>query len=151
MHLLNTLLSLRRIILITLLIISIIVATVYYYASYTAPRGKYFLVDVNGERFIIYVTDAETIRLAIENMEGKNNMFPMGELERGDGGFNKPWSWHLKPDTVRMVEVSIELCDGTPSFIENELEYWLGTVKSYCPWWGRIIAMGDDPNTLMQT
>jgi len=91
------------------------------------------LVDVNDERFIIYVTDAETIRLAIENMEGKNNMFPMEELERGDGGFNKPWNWHLKPDTVRMVEVSIELCDGTPSLVENELEYWLGTIKSYCP------------------
>ena len=126
--------SRRRIIFITLLIISIIIVAVYYYASYTAPRGKYFLVDVNDERFIIYVTDAETIRLAIENMEGKNNMFPMEELERGDGGFNKPWNWHLKPDTVRMVEVSIELCDGTPSLVENELEYWLGTIKSYCPW-----------------
>jgi len=48
------------------------------------------LVDVNGERFIIYVTDAETIRLAIENMNGKDNMFSMGGLGRGDGGFNKP-------------------------------------------------------------
>ncbi|MCF3653170.1 MAG: hypothetical protein L2C94_003275 [Aigarchaeota archaeon] len=103
-------------------------------------------MDVNGERFVIYVTDPETIRLALENIEGKNSLFPMRELARGDGGFNKPWSWHLKPETVRMVEVSIELCDSTPSFVESELDYWLETVRSYCPWWGRIIAASDDPS-----
>lgn len=137
----------RRVIIALLLVLVIIVAAVHFVAPYMGPRGKYFLVDVHGERFVIYVTDAETIRLALENMEGKNNMFPMGELARGDGGFNKPWSWHLKPETVRMVEVSIELCDGIPSSVENELEYWLETVWSYCPWGGRIIAAADDPNT----
>lgn len=135
----------RRLVIIVLLV-SVIIAAFYFAESYMEPRGKYFLVDVNGERFVIYVIDADTIRLALENMEGKNDMFPMGELARGDGGFNKPWSWHLKPETVRMVEVSIELCDGTPSFVENELDYWLETVKSYCPWRGRIIAAADDPD-----
>jgi hypothetical protein len=122
------------------------IAAIPFTISYMKPQGKYFLVDVNGERFIIYVTDPETIRLALENMEGKNSLFPMGELARGDDGFNKPWSWHLKPETVRMVEVSIELCDGTPSFVESELDYWLETVRSYCPWRGRIIAAADDPS-----
>jgi len=140
-----------RVIIILVLSLVLIGSAAYYATSSTSPRGKYFLVDVHGERFIIYVTDAETIELAIENMQGKNKMFPMGELGRGDGGFNKPWSWHLKPDTVRMVEVSIELCDGTPSFVEDELEYWLETVKNYCPWGGRIIAMGDDPNMLRES
>jgi hypothetical protein len=100
---------------------------------------------VNGERFIIYVTDPETIRLALENMEGKIACSRWG-LARGDDGFNKPWSWHLRPETVRMVEVSIELCNGTPSFVESELDYWLETVRSYCPWRGRIIAAADDPS-----
>lgn len=131
-----------------LLIIAVIIA-VYLASSYREHQGKYFLVDVYGERFIIYANDPETIRLAIENMEGKNNMFPMGELMQGDGGFNRPWSWHLKPESVRMVEVSIELCDGTPSFVESELEYWLETVKSYCPWGGKIIAAADDPEKLI--
>ncbi len=110
--------------------------------------GKYFLVDVSGERFIIYVTDEETIKLARDNMKGLNNLFPMGELERGDGGFNRPWSWHLRPDTVRMVEFSIELCDGRPSYVESELDYWIDTVKSYCPWSGRIVAEADNPAEL---
>ncbi|MEM0482086.1 MAG: hypothetical protein QXM16_04260 [Nitrososphaerota archaeon] len=95
--------------------------------------GRYFLVDVLGERFVIYVTDAETIRLAEDNMRGLNRLFPIGELERGDGGFNWPWSWHLHPDTVRLAEFSIELCDGLPSYVESELDYWVDTVGSYCP------------------
>ncbi len=110
--------------------------------------GKYFLVDVLGERFVIYVTDAETIRLAEDNMRGLNRLFPIGKLERGDGGFNRPWSWHLRPDTVRFAEFSIELCDGLPSYVESELDYWVDTVGSYCPWSGRIIASADSPAEL---
>lgn len=98
------------------------------------------MVDVHGERFIIHILDRETIRLAEENLRGGNILFPMGELARGDGGFNRPWNWHLKPETVRMVEFSIELCDGLPSHIENDLDYWVETVKSYCPWGARIVG-----------
>ncbi len=104
------------------------------------PKGAYFIVDVHGERFTIHIIDPETIRLAEENLRGGNNLFPMGELASGDGGFNRPWSWHLKPETVRMVEVSIELCDGLPSHIEENLDYWIETVGAYCPWGARIIA-----------
>ncbi len=104
------------------------------------PRGAYFIVDVHGERFTIHILAPEAITLAEENLRGGNNLFPMGELARGDGGFNKPWSWHLKPETVKMVEVSIELCDGLPSHIEENLDYWIETVGTYCPWGARIIA-----------
>ncbi|GBC69390.1 hypothetical protein HRbin01_01088 [archaeon HR01] len=106
----------------------------------TRPAGQYFIVDVQGERFTIYVTDPETIKLAEENMRGGNNLFPTGALARGDGGFNSPWSWHLIPETVRMAEVSIELCDGLPSHIEQALDYWIDTVGQFCPWSGRIVG-----------
>ncbi|GBC70582.1 hypothetical protein HRbin02_00350 [Candidatus Calditenuaceae archaeon HR02] len=138
------------ILLITLLAVSV-AALLLFYPLLVGGRGsggRYFLVDVSGERFIIYVTDEETIRLAEDNLRGLNNLFPTGELERGDGGFNKPWSWHLRPDTVRMAEFSIELCDGLPSYVESELDYWIDTVGRYCPWSGRIIASADSPAEL---
>ncbi|MEM4591242.1 MAG: hypothetical protein QW555_05375 [Nitrososphaerota archaeon] len=112
-------------------------------------RGpRYFLVEVGGERFVIYVVDPETIRLAEDNMRGLNSLFPIGELERGDGGFNKPWSWHLRPSSVRMVEVAIELCDGLPSHVERDLDYWVETVGRYCPWSARIVASSSNPGEL---
>ena len=64
-----------------------------------------------------------------------------GKLVRGDGGFNQPWSWHLDPTSVRMAEISIELCDGLPSFVEGDLDYWLGTVKTYCPWSSKVMGI----------
>jgi hypothetical protein len=85
------------------------------------------------ERSSVRVTNAEAIGLPIESYEAKNSMHVTDKLARGDGGFNIPWPWHLEPDSVRMAEVSIELCDGRPSLIEEDLEYWIETVGSYCP------------------
>ncbi len=110
--------------------------------------GRYFLVDVQGEKFVIKVTDGEAVRLAEERMMGLNRMFPLGELARGDGGFNMPWSWHLKPESVRMVDASIELCDGLPSHVESDLDYWVDVVGQYCPWSAEIVASADEPRDL---
>jgi hypothetical protein len=35
---------------------------------------------------------------------------------------------------VRLADVTIELCDGLPSHIDDDLGYWVRTVKRYCPW-----------------
>ena len=107
----------------------------------TKTTSETFVVEVAGERFNIRATDPETIRLLVENYEGKNSMHITGELARGDGGFNSPWPWHLEPDSVRMAEVSIELCDGRPSLIEEDLVYWIDTVGSYCPWSSSIVEI----------
>lgn len=114
------------------------------FQAVTRASDAFFVVEATGERFVIRVRDAETIRLARENLEGKNQLFPMGDVMRGDGGFNQPWSWHLRPDSVRMVEVAIELCDGQPSYVEENLDAWLAEVGNYCPWGARVIAEGPD-------
>jgi hypothetical protein len=83
-------------------------------------------------------TDPETTLLARENLQGANRRFPIGPLRRGDGGFNRPWSWHLDPDRVRMAEAAIEVCDGVPSYVEAHLDEFLDL--GYCPWSARVVA-----------
>ena len=95
-----------------------------------------FIVDVVGERFVLRTTDAETIRLAAENLQGLNRRFPLGPLRAGSGGFNGPWTWHLDPGETRMVEASIEVCDGTPSYVESHK----ADFPTYCPWSARIVG-----------
>src|SRR5262245_61969056 len=73
-------------------------------------NGQYFTVQVGSEQFVMFVTDVPTIELAVENFQGKNHRFPSGKIAQGDGGFNQPYSWHFLPDSVRMVEASIEVC-----------------------------------------
>ena len=105
------------------------------------PNGQFFTVQVANEQFVIFATDQETIRLATENFQGKNTRFPIGKLVRGNGGFNQPWSWHLLPDTVRMAEAAIEVCDGRPSYVEGHVDDYVNA-GAYCPWSARIIKVG---------
>jgi hypothetical protein len=100
------------------------------------PALGIFVVDVAGERFVMTLTDPETLRLARQNLEGGNNQFPIGPLRAGDGGFNQPWSWHLDPAETRMTEAAIEVCDGRPSYVETHLADY----ATYCPWAARIIT-----------
>jgi hypothetical protein len=104
-------------------------------------QGKSFIVQ-NGGNFTVYATDPEAIQLLTDNYNGLNNMFVTGRLVIGNGGFNSPWSWHLDPDDVTMAEFSIELCDGTPRDVEDNLPYWLFSVETFCPWNSKVIEIG---------
>jgi hypothetical protein len=104
-------------------------------------QSQSFTIGVVGQQFTLRATDTETIQQLIDNYNGKNNFHVTGTLVKGDGGFNSPWSWHLDPSSVRMAEVSIELCDGTPSFVEENLDYWLDTVHTYCPWSSKVVSI----------
>jgi hypothetical protein len=96
-----------------------------------------FVVAVGHETFIVRATDPETVRLGLESIRGGNSRFPIGPVRAGNGGFNAPWSWHLDPAEVRLVEAAIELCDGAPSYVEAHL----GDYPVYCPWGARVLSV----------
>ena len=116
----------------------------------SATASGYFTVSVADESFCFYSTDSQTIELATGNYYGQNNYHLQGKVEAGNGGFNygyggmpgdkywRYWSWQLNPDTTRMVELSIELCDGLPSAVE----YGPIDIGYYCPWLGKVTALG---------
>jgi hypothetical protein len=41
-------------------------------------------------------------------------------------------------DTISFAEATIELCDGCPQFLEDDLDYWIDTVQHFCPWTTRV-------------
>ena len=100
-----------------------------------APGTVDFVVSVDGERFVLRLTDAATIQLAEENRLGRNQRFPLGPLRQGHGGFNSPWSWHFDPAETRMVDAAIEQCDGRPSYVEAHRSDF----PTYCPWGARVV------------
>lgn len=106
-----------------------------------AAQAMSFTVEVSGGRFVVRATDSLAIQQLTDNYNGKNSMHVTGKLVRGDGGFNQPWSWHLDPATVGMAEVSIELCDGRPSMVEEDPGYWLDSVGAFCPWGSRVVGI----------
>jgi len=102
--------------------------------------GALFRVDVGSESFTISILDEA---LAVEAdrriQEDDGAALVVGTLARGDGGFNMPWSWHIVPNTVQISEAAAEVCDGAPSMVEADLDYWVDTVKQFCPWSGRLV------------
>lgn len=101
--------------------------------------GVLFTIDVLGEQFQVLVLDEARIRSLEGRLANGTTGVIGGHLLPGDGGFNTPWSWHLDPATVYVADTAIELCDGRPSMVEENLGYWLGTVKQYCPWGAKVV------------
>ncbi len=102
--------------------------------------------EVVGEEFRVWVTNPETIQQILDLQRGASEAsIPNGVVLRGPGqaDHNQPWSWHLDPQDIEMAEVTMELCDGTPSFVEEELDYFVDTVGRYCPWMARLLEVED--------
>ena len=106
--------------------------------------GVLVTFDVVGEMYSIFVTNKSTIEqvFAVERGESKATI-PSGRLVRGSVFYNEPWTWHIDSEDIHMAEVTIELCDGIPSQVENNLNYWLQTVQRFCPWNARIVKIED--------
>lgn len=102
--------------------------------------------DVSGEVFHAWVTNSEAIDdlFALEEGESMANI-PNGIIHRGpgQGDHNDPWSWHLDPENIQMAEVTIEVCDGAPSFVEEEVDYFVDEVGRYCPWNAELVSLED--------
>ena len=96
--------------------------------------------------FVAVTTDSLVIsqleaQLALP--EGKRLMHLNGPIGRGDGGHNLNWDWHFLPGEWLLAEVSIELCDGTPSYVNDNLDYFVDTVGQYCPWGSYVLKKLD--------
>jgi hypothetical protein len=99
-----------------------------------------FIIAVEDERFRVRIDDeatADHARVLLRTGESQNIS---GEILRGNGGVNTGYRWHLKPSTVEFADVTIELCDGMPSYVEANVDYYVDTVKRYCPWGAKVVS-----------
>jgi hypothetical protein len=118
------------------------------FSEFSVKAAEYFTVNVVGENFCVYITDPTTLALAYRDARGEIRRIVIGIVRTGNDGYNQPWSWHLDPDTVRLAEMTVEVCDGRPSYVEQHLPDWLN--KGFCPWTSDIIRVGC-PNVITTT
>ncbi len=100
--------------------------------------------DVEGEEYSIFVENEETIAdiLAVQSGESQAKILS-GKIIGEPVDYNLPWSWHIDTQDIHMAEFTIELCDGLPSYIEDDLDYWVNTVGRFCPWGAEIVEIRD--------
>lgn len=93
--------------------------------------------DVVGERFRVQVTNPQTIQQIRDLQAGRSTAnIPIGRIHRGPGAgdHNAPWSWHLDPEDISMADITIEVCDARPSYVEENVDEFVDNVLRYCPW-----------------
>lgn len=118
-------------------VIAIIVAAVVILTA-SANRNPVATFQVVGEQYKIELATPELVAHAEALLAGEDvASIPLGRVVRDDPGVNAPWSWHIDPATLEFADVTIEVCDGLPSYVEDETV----TSPDYCPWSAKVIAI----------
>ena len=90
------------------------------------------------ETYKIELATPELIEHVKQIMAGEDvALIPNGLVVRDDPDVNAPWSWHIDPASLHFADVTTEVCDGLPSYVED------GTVTSdyFCPWVTKVIDL----------
>jgi hypothetical protein len=113
----------------------------------TAPPQRSFLFAVRGipdaeGRFVASTTSPQVLAI-VENQlalsEEQRMLHISGPVAPGNGGHNLGWSWHFEPGSWELVEISIELCDGRPQMVEDDVDKWIADVGVFCPWGSYVL------------
>ena len=102
--------------------------------------------QVIDEQFEVWVANAATIQQLFDVQSGASTAnIPVGRILPGPGqaAHNAPWNWHLDPQEIQMAEVAIEVCDARPSYVEENVGYFVETLGSYCPWSAQLLSLTD--------
>ncbi|MFW5926093.1 MAG: hypothetical protein ACOCV4_07985 [Myxococcota bacterium] len=95
------------------------------------------------EPIALWITDGDFIDEAIENAGEDPGRVPVfGEVVAGTD-CDPQWSWHVQPDDALWADATIELCDGCPSYLEDNLDDWIDQVGNYCPWAAEVETVDD--------
>lgn len=120
-------------------------------SSPTAPSddlrgGVVATFDVTGQRFKLFVTNAQTIAdlFALQNGQSTASI-PNGRVRRGRGAgeHNAPYDWHMDPNDVHLADATIELCDGSPSYVQQHIGEYVDVIERYCPWGAALVSIED--------
>jgi hypothetical protein len=99
--------------------------------------------QVLAEQYRILLTDPADIAIAQRLLAGDDTApsIPNGLIVRDDPSVNDGWSWSIDPDSLEFADMTTEVCDGLPSYVED------GSLTGdyFCPWSAEIVALVPAP------
>lgn len=99
-----------------------------------------FAHESSDATFVAWTSDTSVINDVLEQLqlpEDQRNKHINGVIERlpeGCESVNEPWSWYFPAGQWALAEFSIEVCDGNPQFVEDNIGEFVDNVGRYCPW-----------------
>ncbi|MFH1872668.1 MAG: hypothetical protein ABIK82_12645 [Pseudomonadota bacterium] len=87
------------------------------------------------EDFLASTDDAAAIKAARDQLalpEEKRKRHLTGRIVASQGD-NLHWRWRFVDSSWQFADISMEVCDAVPSYVEAHLDEWLGQGR-FCPW-----------------
>ena len=95
-----------------------------------------------GDSYIVPITDSDDIEMARALLAAGGFKIVFAQITTGSDGINRDmladgmpeWSWHVV-EFLQFGDIGIEICDGTPSFTEADVQNWSeGQEEIICYW-----------------
>ena len=104
--------------------------------------GRFFTLGFEGRSaaFVVFVNERRPIKLMrAEARSEEKTLIVSGKVREGRR-YNGDWSYSMGPGSIVLGEVFIEVCDGSPRYVERHKREWLG--QRWCPWSSYVAAAG---------
>ncbi len=104
--------------------------------------GLYATFAVGADVFHASITNASGIANALALWHGTSTAaIPSAPLICTPAAWNCPWHWHMDPAMLDFADTTIEVCDGTPSYVDANCATFGG--GQYCPWSAKLTGLQD--------
>lgn len=106
--------------------------------------GEYFTLGFTSRpniEFVVYVNrpDDVTAMRAEVDRGAEDKQIVSGIVKRGRR-YNPDWNFSMAPGSIVLGDVFIEVCDGSPYYVQRHRSEWLG--QRWCPWSSYVEKVG---------
>ena len=105
--------------------------------------GRYFTIGFTSRpqaKFIVYVnTPDEVAQMEAEAAKDSEKQIVSGIVRRGRP-YNRDWKFSMAPGSIVLGDVFIEVCDGSPYYVQRHRTEWYG--ERWCPWSSYVEKVG---------
>ena len=107
--------------------------------------GAFFHVGFDGRPntdFVVFSNEAD----AVEQMRAElarpqeERQIVAGIVRTRKPGYNGDWRFVLDPPSIFLGEVFVEVCDGSPDYVDEHRGEWRG--QQWCPWSSYVVSEG---------
>lgn len=89
----------------------------------------------------MWITNTTFIAEAERLLDEGTSRIPRFDEVIAAQGCDPQYAWTVDPEAVEFVDVTRELCAGTPAYVDNNLDAWIDELGDYCPWSAQVIEV----------
>jgi hypothetical protein len=97
--------------------------------------GQFFTLGFEGSNktFVVLAREQKAIRaLRADLSKPRSERRIVSGIVRTGKPYNRTWSYTMGPWSIVLGDAFIEVCDASPTYVQNHRAAWLG--QRWCPW-----------------